>query len=429
MDNIYYGTILAESTKAHPNNMNIPKLKRIYPVLIKHMEEAGFGRTTIGSVKARLRQLFEHESGYVSYEDFYSRFISEEGLAGNDRRLRYYRTSVRTIQAFDEYGHLPDRLKFAPVQYRASAFNCLNEHYRGIVESYKSYAAKYGLSDKTIRVNVNAVSKFFHHLQLNGEHHHGDATESSVISFFHADGQTKRGYAYLEKIRNVLNACISCGQSELIKLQACLPKIKKGRKNYAVLGDSDVEAIKQKLTDNNVSIRDKAVISSALYTGMRGTDIARLSFGNIDWENDLITFVQSKTGQPVVLPLLASTGNPLIDYLLTSRPEENTLSNIFLNRNSPSTPMGGDTVGDIVRRFFAKCGINPPVGQNGIRLFRRYLATKALRNGDVPAVISSILGHTCRESLNSYIDADVEHLRECGLDISMFPVGKEAFDI
>lgn len=162
---------------------------------------------------------------------------------------------------------------------------------------------------------------------------------------------------------------------------------------------------------------------------MRGADIAHLSVENIDWENDLITFIQSKTGQPVVLPLLASIGNPLIDYLLTSRPAETTIPNIFLNQNSPCTPVRGDTVGGIARRFLAKCGINPPIGQNGIRLFRRYLATKALRNGDAPAVISSILGHICQESINQYIDADVEHLRECGLDISMYPVGEEVFDI
>ena len=42
-------------------------------------------------------------------------------------------------------------------------------------------------------------------------------------------------------------------------------------------------------------------------------------------------------------------------------------------------------------------------------------------------VISEILGHTSPLSLNPYIDADLVHLRECGLDISSFPVRKEVF--
>lgn len=409
--------------------MNIQKLKRTYPVLIQHMEESGFGRVAIGSVKVRLKLLFEHEGEYESYEDFYSHFISDEGLTGNNRRLKYYRTSVRTIQAFDEYGHLPNRLKFSPVQYRASALSCLNSHYRKIVDAYKTHVVARGLSDKTITVNVNAVSKFFHHLELNGEGEPTQVREKSVHSFFCADGQSRRGYAYLSKVCWVLRECISMGYTELGTILAYMPKIKNGRKNFAVLSDQEIELIQHKLSTDEVSARDKAVISTALYTGMRGSDIANLSIDNVDWENDRIAFVQSKTGQPVLLPLLASIGNPIVDYLKSSRPDGTALPNIFLNLNSPSTPMRGDTIGGIARRFFVKCGINPPVGQKGIRLFRRYIATKALRNGDAPAVISSILGHTCRESLTPYIDADVEHLRECGLDISRFPVGKEVFEI
>ena len=65
------------STNARYNNMDISKLKRNFPVLIKHMEETGFGRVAICSVKVRLRLLFNHEGEYASYEEFYSRFISE----------------------------------------------------------------------------------------------------------------------------------------------------------------------------------------------------------------------------------------------------------------------------------------------------------------------------------------------------------------
>lgn len=409
--------------------MDIPKLKKNYPMLIKHMEESGYGKVAINSVKVRLRLLFEHEGEYSSYEDFYSRYISEEGLTGNSKRLRYYRTSVRTIQAFDEYGHLPNRLKFAPVQYRMSALSCLSSRYQKIVDAYKGCAVARGLSTKTIHVNVNAISKFFYHLELNGGEDPSQVREKSVLSFFQADGQSKRGYAYHSKISRVLRECIPIGHPELERILSYMPEIRKGRKNFAVLSDQEIEIIRQKLLTDEVSIRDKAVISAALYTGMRGSDLANLSLDSVDWEKDSIEFVQSKTGQPVRLPLLASIGNPLFDYLESSRPEDSVLSNIFLNLNSPDSPVRGDTIGGIARRFFAKCDIKPPVGHNGIRLFRRYLATKALRNGDAPAVISSILGHTCRESLTPYIDADVEHLRECGLDISMIPVGKEVFEV
>ena len=56
--------------------------------------------------------------------------------------------------------------------------------------------------------------------------------------------------------------------------------------------------------------------------------------------------------------------------------------------------------------------------QSGIELLESGIATN---------VISEILGHTSPLSLNPYIDADLVHLRECGLDISSFPVRKEVF--
>jgi len=62
-------------------------------------------------------------------------------------------------------------------------------------------------------------------------------------------------------------------------------------------------------------------------------------------------------------------------------------------------------------------------------LFRRYLASKILENGVQPKVISDILGHLSPESLNPYIDTDIKHLRECGLSIEKYPVGKEVFEV
>lgn len=46
-----------------------------------------------------------------------------------------------------------------------------------------------------------------------------------------------------------------------------------------------------------------------------------------------------------------------------------------------------------------------------------------------PRYISEIMGHISPESLNPYIDADIVHLRECGIDISKYPVGVEVFDV
>ena len=68
-------------------------------------------------------------------------------------------------------------------------------------------------------------------------------------------------------------------------------------------------------------------------------------------------------------------------------------------------------------------------GRTGVRIFRHHLATALLENQVSPPVISSILGHTSPESINPYVDADLEHLRECSLSIEDYPVAQKVFEL
>ena len=68
-------------------------------------------------------------------------------------------------------------------------------------------------------------------------------------------------------------------------------------------------------------------------------------------------------------------------------------------------------------------------GRTGVRIFRHHLATALLGNHVSSLVISSILGHTSVESIKPYVDADLEHLRECSLSIEDYPVAKKVFEL
>lgn len=413
--------------------MDIKKLKKTHPQLLEYMKAHGFGKAVIGGVRVMLKRLFDHEGRYTSYNDFYKKFISKEGLEGSTKRLCYYRTSVRTIQGFDEFDHFPNRLKFAPVQYRECSYEHLNPTFKSIVERYKQVALKKSKSEKSIRVESNAASVFLYHMQRNGANDLYGVTESMILSFFHDGYKQLRGCSYRTKIKTVLQATIGTGYyAECARIIEDMPRLKSGRKNFATLKDDEIGIIKQNLqegTRNNLSLRDKAVVSMAMYTALRGSDIARMRINNIDLERDLIILTQSKTQQPMNLPLRAVVGNPLIDYLSNERPRNLNIKSIFANVHDPESPMDSSTIGGIIRRFFAKLGIRSEDKENGLRLFRRYLASKVLENGIQPRVISDILGHMSPESLNPYIDTDIKHLRECGLSIEKYPIGKEVFEL
>ena len=132
--------------------MDIKKLKQTHSQLLEYMKAEGFGKVDIGGVDVMVRRLFDHEGKYISYNDFYTKFISREVLEGRTRRLGYYRTSVRTIQGFEEFSHFPNRLRFSPVKCSEISYNHLNPIFRAIVDHYKQVTLKEYKSEKSISV-------------------------------------------------------------------------------------------------------------------------------------------------------------------------------------------------------------------------------------------------------------------------------------
>ena len=72
----------------------------------------------------------------------------------------------------------------------------------------------------------------------------------------------------------------------------------------------------------------------AALLGMRDSDITNLTFSNLDWEKNSITFFQKKTSRMVKLPLLPAVGDALIDYLKYGRPQTDS-SYVFVKHKAP----------------------------------------------------------------------------------------------
>lgn len=130
--------------------MDIRKLKQEYPILLDYMRQQGYGKVAIGGVQVRLKELFEQESNYVSYSDFYEKLLKRKGIGRDDKRSKYYRLSVRRIEAFDEYGHLPNRFAFTPTLQRKSSMSQLKGTFKTIIEHYKEISEQVGKASSSI---------------------------------------------------------------------------------------------------------------------------------------------------------------------------------------------------------------------------------------------------------------------------------------
>lgn len=335
--------------------MDIRKLKQEYPVLLDYMKQQGYGKVSIGGVQVRLKELFEQEGNYASYGDFYEKLLKRKGISKGDERSKYYRLSIRRIEAFDEYGHLPNRFAFIPTLQQKSSMNQLEGLFKTIIEHYKEVSLQTGKASSSIIVESNYAAAFFAYMQSKGAYTLADVTEPLILSYFYDRGRQLRGYTCQKSIIRVLRSSkgLLC-QKECKYLCDIMPPLKNIRKNFAILSDDETAIIASTLENDNsnLTLRDKAVISIAMYTGLRGSDIAKMTVDTIDFERDLITLEQSKTHQKLVLPLRAVVGNVVMEYLKKERPKEVNIQRLFTHLYDPEKPISPGVIGKIARRFF-----------------------------------------------------------------------------
>lgn len=166
--------------------------------------------------------------------------------------------------------------------------------------------------------------------------------------------------------------------------------------------------------------RNHAMMLLATRLGLRASDIACLSFDNINWENSTIIFSQFKTGKRIELPLLVDVGEAIIDYLKYSRKRSES-QNVFLYTRAPFTPMTNSSISSTLHRIIDASGVDTTGRKHGAHAMRHSLASRFLENKESIPVISEALGHQNTETTTSYLRIDVESLRQCTLDTPIVP--------
>ena len=167
-----------------------------------------------------------------------------------------------------------------------------------------------------------------------------------------------------------------------------------------------------------VGKRDYAILIIAARLGLRVSDIARLKFENLHWENSSIVLNQYKTGKYQKLPLLPAIGNAILDYIQYGRPQC-VEKNIFILAVSPFYPISSRSISTMAHRRFLSAGLNLQGRKHGAHVLRHSLVKELLNSKQILPVITEVLGHKNTESTRHYIRIDTESLRQCSLDVPM----------
>lgn len=410
--------------------MDVTNLQKHSPLLLEYLCDNGYSRCHIQWMRRCIKlALNEGSSPEIdSYEQLYWREVQKRGYKDAAPVRKTLRSVLGCVKRFDLEGMYPQPHLCHGFLAPAKSYDLLNDEYKSVIDYYEQTVKLGSKVAHTIYTERRAGILFLLHLQNTGAQSIKDATERHVLDFFYDGEKIIRSKAYKEKITPVLNATIPLYGEPVRKLLSLFPSVPKSYQNYPYLTQLESEKFRIWLEEENsqLTLLDKAIATIAYYTGLRGTDILSLTPENIDWEKETIHLVQSKSGVELTLPMNAIVGNAIWDYLIYERPKSEERI-IFVNGVRPYNKIS--CVWDHLKNVFNEAGVRKDGGRTGVRIFRHHLATSLLGSQVSSTIISSILGHTSPESINPYLDADLEHLRECSLGIEDYPAAKEVFEL
>lgn len=173
-----------------------------------------------------------------------------------------------------------------------------------------------------------------------------DFTEVTLDTV-HAYIRTLAGFSYKTVEQNICSLCAFFRflyQEGTVPddLAAKMPMVK-ARKQTAIPSVWTHEELKQLIKAIDQGRRDYAIILIACRLGLRCTDIKNLCFENFNWTEKKLCFTQSKTGQPIELPLVPDVGWAVIDYLKYGRPKVDS-NRIFVRHMAPFLPFAEGSI-------------------------------------------------------------------------------------
>ena len=408
--------------------MDVQNLQDNYPKLISYMENNGYSKTYVDRFKREITKILvlADSEDWSCYTDVYLEYTK---TPHSPDHLRDKRTIIGAIEQFDVHSRFPDGRRRHEL-FKRGAYPLLSPEFKSVIDYYCEAEKKRGKKVTTIYTESHNTSTFFLSLQQKGIDSLVKITEEAVLSIFMSPDETLiRSCSYKKNITAVLKACIPHYPEVCPRILAFLPALRETRKNIQYLTSEEIQKVKETLAngENPLTLCDKAIGMLALYTGLRGCDIAGMTIDSIDWNRDLIYIRQQKTEFSLELPLTAVVGNAIYDYLTCERPQREIMY-LFVSQHRPYDRLKSRSIGNIAVRIMKAAGIRQAKGdRKGFHIFRHHLATALLGNGVPQPVISRILGHTSPDSLEAYLSADFPHLKECSITIEHFVVPKEVF--
>ena len=294
--------------------------------------------------------------------------------------------------------------------------------YLKLIECHAEKLHANGLAKNTVNLAKCVVSSFLIYLEESGKYILSEVMPQDVTGYFASDKLSERkpegikSYAY--RLKSFLSFLEDIGAVAEKKLSLSVPKVfGKQESIIKVLSEKAVNSIRNGdiKSDKGAAVRNHTMILLGLRLGIRQSDIVEMKLTDIDWRNDIVSFIQKKTQVPITLPLLPDVGNSLMEYILEFRPKVSD-DKIFLRHYAPFQALSPRCMNTIAGYYLSAFKLED-CPQYGAHILRRTFATGMLRNNIPRSIISASIGQIDLNSVDVYLSADEERMRKCALDL------------
>ena len=390
--------------------------------MIRQIKDYGLKEPTIllyqNVCNTIINYMIQNGDGYYS-EKILDDYISnaENRAKNNDicnEYLRFLKRTVRMLKTFAVTGQTDFARSYSGRKYIVS-----ENHFKLIL----SILDNFNLVGES-RHEMDIVMRHFLHYIENLEIKDYNISDTNFFNFLSVVSESNKG-SMGRTLRALKYLSAFLKENGIAELKADLSMLTLKTASVKLIPAYSQEEISNIISvidfETLIGIRDNAILLIAFETGLRGIDIRNLKFTDIDWNKWEVSVIQSKTKEPIKLPLNGKVMNAVADYILKARPVSD-YPQIFLTTKGPAKPFS-DTAGldSIIDKYSVVSGvIKKPM--RSFHSLRRSFATE-LSLSEVPlTIISQMLGHKNINEDKPYLSYNRTQVAFCAMNFSDVPI-------
>ncbi|HHV25534.1 MAG: tyrosine-type recombinase/integrase [Christensenellales bacterium] len=386
-------------------------IEEICELLINELIANGYDDSTIFNYRAfsrRFKEFCEEKEVYEYSPDigklYAEAVISKKTGKFSEFRRRSQGRFVRLLNSFYFEG------KFDLSAKKTGKLFPKDPQHLALFNEFNKFLSNTYENENTIHFYSYGMYRLLRYLSEKGETDIESMTPKSVFKYI-ADCGKERTREIVCTLRFIFKFL---GRKDLLEAITGIqsPRIKR---IIPTLTEEELNRLNGVIESGKITFRDAAIVLLGLSCGIRACDLIKLKLSDIDWINETITFKQSKTGNTVCIPLIATVGNAMFQYLQKERPSASN-DYLFVRQLAPFNPLADHaTCYNIVNKVFTKAKISKDNRFFGMHMLRHNAASTMLKNRVAIETIAAILGHSSPDATDIYITTDAKRLVECVL--------------